>query len=96
MKKYLQPDKDITFCRVDKKGSGQLDIFLGSGTIGPKRGAQETGCKKTRFIVIQKEKRPLLFLNNNEPVFCTLLFAPHMLDPIFFKVSNRSMCSKRE
>ena len=22
MKKYLQPDKKITFCRVDKKGSG--------------------------------------------------------------------------
>ncbi len=24
MKKYLQPDKEITFCRVDKKGSGAL------------------------------------------------------------------------
>ena len=23
MKKYLQPDKKITFCRVDKKGSVQ-------------------------------------------------------------------------
>ena len=25
----------------------------------------------------------LLFLNNNDPVFCTLLFAPHILCPFF-------------
>ena len=48
------------------------------------------GCKnqgaKTRVIVIHKEKwQPGLFLNNNDPVFCTLLFAPHILDPIFKK-----------
>ena len=24
MKKYLKPDEKITFCRADKKGSGQL------------------------------------------------------------------------
>ena len=26
MKKYLQPDEKITFCRVDKKGSGVHDV----------------------------------------------------------------------
>ena len=40
-------------------------------------------CKKqgakNRVIVIQKEKRP----GCNDPVFCTLLFATHILDLIF-------------
>ena len=30
---------------------------------------------------------PLLFLNNNDPAFCALLFATHFLDPLF-KVPN--------
>ena len=38
----------------------------------------------------------LLFLNNNDPVFCTLLFATHSLDLIFFRVTNRPMFSKQE
>ena len=44
-----------------------------------KHGAKKPGAKN-RVIVIQKEKRPG-FLNNNDPVFCTLLFETHILDP---------------
>ena len=33
----------------------------------------------------EEARLPLLFLNNNDPVFYTLLFAPHILDPIFLK-----------
>jgi hypothetical protein len=49
---------------------------------------QKVGCKK-RVIVIQKEKRPvcLFFFNTNDPVFCILLFATHILDP-FLKVPD--------
>ena len=39
------------------------------------------GCKKqgAKSSVIQKEAAlPLLFLNNNKPAFCTLLFATHI------------------
>ena len=35
------------------------------------------GCRKQASL-------PLLFLNNNDPVFCTLLFATHILD-LFLK-----------
>jgi hypothetical protein len=46
------------------------------------------GCKKqgakNRVVVIQKEKRqPSLFLINNDPDFCTLLFEPHILTQFF-------------
>jgi hypothetical protein len=51
------------------------------------------GCKKqgakNRVIVIEKEKKQpllLLFLNNNEPVYSTLLFELRILQrPIFFQ-----------
>ena len=58
-------------------------------------------CKKqgvkNRVIVIQKEKMqlvvlaawPLFVLNNNDPVLGTMLFAPHILDLIFFRVANK-------
>jgi hypothetical protein len=39
----------------------------------PKYGLQKAGCKR----------QGLLFLNNNDPVFCTLLFATHILNPFF-------------
>ena len=35
------------------------------------------GCKKRR------KQAALLFLTNNDPVFCTLLFATHILNPFF-------------
>ena len=59
------------------------------------------GCKnqgaKNRVIVIQKEAAwPLFFLDNNDPVFCTLLFATRILDLIFFRVTNRPMFLKQE
>ena len=62
--------------------SGQLDIFLGSGTL--RKLVQNMKCKqqgtKNRLIVLKKEKRPGC-LNNNDPVllhpgFCTPCFGP--------------------
>ena len=46
--------------------------------------------QKTRSLLFKKRRGsyPLLFLNNNDLVFCTLLFAPHILDPVFFKVPD--------
>ena len=43
--------------------------------------------QKTGSLLFQKRRGqlPLLFLNNNDLVFCTLLFAPHILDPVFLK-----------
>ena len=38
------------------------------------------GCK-----IWGEARLPLLLLNNNDPGFCTLLFAPHILDLIFFQ-----------
>ena len=44
-----------------------------------------------RFVTLKKNQvqnmgsLPLLFLNNNGPGFCTLVFAPHILDLILFK-----------
>ena len=52
------------------------------------------GCKKKGwekqshyYSKRQKGQLPLLFLNNNDLVFCTLLCAPHILD-CFFKVPD--------
>jgi hypothetical protein len=33
----------------------------------------------------EEVRLPLLFLNNNDPLFCTLLFATHILDLVFLK-----------
>ena len=70
--------------------SGRPDIFLGSATLkkwGPKNGVQKPGCKNQGHCYSKREKArlPPLFLNNNDPAFCTLLFAPHILDPVFFQ-----------
>ena len=45
------------------------------------------GCKKQGHRYSKREEAAwsFLFLNNNDPVFCTLIFAPHILDPIFFQ-----------
>ena len=61
------------------------DIFLGSVTFLKK--VQNMGCKKQDNCYSKREEGawPLLFLNKNDPVFCTLLFAPHIMDLIFFQ-----------
>ena len=38
---------------------------------------KKAGCKKTAW--------PFLFLNNNDPVFCTLLFSGPYFGPDFFQ-----------
>ena len=81
--------------------SGWPDIFLGSETLkkqGPKYGVQKAGCKKQGHCYSKREEAAALFsfLNNNDPVFCTLLFASHIFDLIFFRVTNRPMFSKQE
>ena len=45
------------------------------------------GCKKRGHCYSKRKEAawPLLFLNNNDPVFCTLFFATHILDLIFFQ-----------
>ena len=50
---------------------------------------QKAGCKKQGHCYSKREdiSMPLLFLNNNDPVFCTLLFATHIVD-LFFKVPD--------
>ena len=74
--------------------SGRPDIFLGSGTLKKIRSTKKQGAKKQGHCFSKREEEgwPLLFLNNNDPVFCTLLF----LDLIFFRVTNRPMFSKQE
>ena len=44
-------------------------------------------AKKQGHCYSKREKAAglLLFLNNNDPVFCNLQFAPHILDQIFSK-----------
>ena len=52
-----------------------------------KKRVQNMGCKKQDakkgHCYSKREEAAwlLLFLNNNDPVFCTLLFATHILDP---------------
>ena len=52
-------------------------------------GCKKQGAKKQGRCYSKREEaaKPLLFLINNDPVFCTLLFAPHILDKstLFFK-----------
>ena len=50
-------------------------------------GCKMQGAKKQGLCYSKREEaaRPLLFLNNNDPVFCTMLFATHILD-LSFKV----------
>ena len=50
---------------------------------------KKAGSKKQDHFFSKKEEAawPLLFQNNNDPVFCTLLFALHNLD--LLKKSSR-------
>ena len=34
---------------------------------------------------------PLLFLSNNDPVFCALIFAAHILDPFYKVLDSRKL-----
>ena len=45
-------------------------------------GCKKQGAKKQGHCYSKREESawPLLFLNKNNPVFCTLLFATHILD----------------
>ena len=58
---------------------------------------KEAGCKKQGHCYSKREEAawPLLFLNNNDLVFCTLLFAPHILNPVIFKVPDSKKISGR-
>ena len=51
---------------------------------------KKAGSKKQGHCYSKRKEAawPLLFLNNNDLVFCTLLFATHILDLIFFRVTN--------
>ena len=48
---------------------------------------KKVGCKKQGHCYSKREETrlPLLFLNNNDPVFCNLLFSGPYLDLIFFQ-----------
>ena len=50
---------------------------------------EKAGCKKQGHCYSKREESAwlLLFLNNNDPVFSTLLFATHILD-LFYRVTN--------
>ena len=55
--------------------------------------------QKSRVNVIQKKEAawPFLFLNNNDPVFfAPCFFQVHILDLIFFRVTNQPMFSKHQ
>ena len=55
-------------------------------------GCKKQDAKKQGHCYSKREevRLPLLFLSNNDPVFCTLLFAlHHILDLIFFRVTKR-------
>ena len=65
--------------------SGRPDIFLGSGTLKKVQnmGFKKLGAKNQGHSCYSKREEVallLLFLNNKDPVFCTLLFATHILD----------------
>ena len=59
-------------------------------------GCKNHGAKNQGQCCSKREEAawPLLFLNNNDPVYCTLLFATHILDlflkfQILKKISGR-------
>ena len=64
---------------------------------GPKYGLQEARtarCKKQGHFYPKREefRLPLLFLNNNDPVFYTLLFSGPYFGPDFFWGSQTDPC----
>ena len=67
--------------------SGRPDNFLGSGTL--KKRSKKVGCKKQvaiKIVIVTKKKDaawPFLFMNNNEPVFCTLFFSTYFFFDFF-------------
>ena len=75
-----------------------LSLFWkhGSQTL-KKNHVQNMGCKKQGhcYSIREEARLPLLILNNNDPVFCTLLFAPYILDPILLKVPDPKQISGR-
>ena len=68
---------DQSICTLISNLSGKPDIFLGSGTfkkLGPIYEVQKAECKKQ--CAKNRVRMPLLFLNNNNPAFCTPYFGP--------------------
>ena len=65
---------------------------------GPKYGPEKSRVQKMGSLLFKKEETawPLLFLNNNDPVFCTLRFSGPYFGPDFFKATNGRMFSKQE
>ena len=59
---------------------------------------KKAGSKKQGNYYSKREEAawPLLFLNNNDPVFSPSYFQVHILDLIFFRITNRPMFSKQE
>ena len=74
--------------------SGRPDIFLGSGTLkkGPRYWLQKAGYKKSESR--EEAAWPLLFLNNNDPVFLHPAFCIPYFGP-FFKVPDPKNISGR-
>ena len=58
---------------------------------------KKAGCKKQGHCYSKREEAawPLLFLNNNDPVFCTLLFSGPYFGLDFFKVPDPKKISGR-
>ena len=59
---------------------------------------QKAGCQKTGSLLLKREEAawPLLFLNNNDPVFRHPVFCNLFFWTFFFRVTNRPMFSKQE
>ena len=51
---------------------------------------KKAGCKEQGHCYSKREEAslPLLFLNKNDPVFCSLLFSDPYFGPDFFKVPD--------
>ena len=97
-KKLLEVTRPVNL-HPDIKNNRWTWYFLGSGTLkklGPKYGVQKAGRKKQGRCYSKREDAAerLLLLINNDPVFCTLLFAPHILDPVFFQVRQPTLFFK--
>ena len=55
--------------------------------LGPKYGVKKVGCKKQGHYYSKREEDSCLFSFwiTMTFIFCTQLFAPHILDPVFLK-----------
>ena len=84
----LNPDSGDIQILKRIKGCSQSPLRPGTFfKLGPKHGVQKAGCKKKGSLLFKKRRGSLAspFLNNNGPVFNTLLFAPYILDPMIFQ-----------